>query len=176
MTKRLTTEQLEAIRKRTEAATAGPWNFRGQGNTLIGRGARFGYVLRAVKVDVDAEIDIGLEDADFIAKSREDIPALLAEVERLREENTEMRIKIEVTDQSAESVEADNERMRAEIESHAPDGRNYTNQQYVDLRMENDRLRSYINGSPANCVVCGDYFSADFDREDGLYYCERCDG
>lgn len=82
---RITTEQLEAIRKRTEAATAGPWNFRGQGNTLIGRGARFGYVLRAVKVDVDAEIDIGLEDSDFIAKSREDIPALLAEVERLEE-------------------------------------------------------------------------------------------
>lgn len=70
----------------------------------------------------------------------EDIPALLAEIERLREqeeayercvkvalsrqtfigelqtENEEMRIRCENTDQSAEAVEADNEYLRVEVE------------------------------------------------------------
>lgn len=41
--------------------------------------------------------------------------------------------------------------------------------------LEIERLRSFISGKPSNCVDCGDYFMADFEREEGLYYCEGCD-
>lgn len=35
-------------------------------------------------------------------------------------------------------------RLEKEIESHAPDGRNYTNQQYVELLNENIKLRELL--------------------------------
>lgn len=104
---RLTAEQTEAIRKRTEAATEGPWNWRGWGNTLIGRGSRIGYVVKAVKVEIDAEIDVNSKDADFIANAREDVPKLLAEVERLREglESIAEYTQFDSSEQSAEVAE-----------------------------------------------------------------------
>lgn len=90
MTNRLTTEQLEAIRKRAEAATEGPWVWddKGTHRTDMPR-------LRGVPWNV---MDFGNNatyyptegtppddnDAEFIAEARVDIPALLAEVERLR--------------------------------------------------------------------------------------------
>ena len=55
---RMTTQEIEAIRKRAEAATGGPWNV----------------------------IEFNEGNTEFIVHSREDIPALLAEVARLRRE------------------------------------------------------------------------------------------
>lgn len=77
MTKRLTTEALEAIRKRAEAATEGPWEIeesRYEAHWNVGHPADF------FSASLCPE-----NDAEFIAHSREDIPALLAEVVRLRE-------------------------------------------------------------------------------------------
>lgn len=77
MTERLTTEQLEAIRKRAEAATSGPWRYN----------AQYGYLAPVTPqrqiATIANEITRGY-DAEFITEAREDIPALLAEVERLR--------------------------------------------------------------------------------------------
>lgn len=120
MTERLTTEvltqvQLEAIRKRASLATEGPWA-TGTGYEQASRG-NYVFTTEGFGAIVAAECggDCVLEDADaeFIAHARTDIPALLAEVERLRAENTDLRIKIDVTDQSAEAVEVENERLRA---------------------------------------------------------------
>lgn len=76
-------EQLDEIRKRCEAATPGPWvsylEDRDQlsGESFIARGAN------------PAEEDLYLSgatdhDIEFIAHARQDIPVLLAEIERLR--------------------------------------------------------------------------------------------
>ncbi|MGN7387780.1 hypothetical protein [Sporosarcina sp. SAFN-015] len=105
--KPLTTQDLEAIRKRAEAATVGPWKYNDQ----------HGYLAPVTPQREICAITNEITryyDAEFIAHAREDIPALLAEVERLRDE----------------------------IESHAPHGRNYTNQQYVDLLTKYEDMTS----------------------------------
>lgn len=57
----LTTQEIEAIRKRAEKASNGDW------------------------VDYVIQFGCGSEDADFIANARTDIPKLLAEVDRLND-------------------------------------------------------------------------------------------
>ena len=75
------TDRLDEIRARAEAATPGPW---GQGNINSGDGISLldVYSEHAGYVKVASVWDS--EDRDFIAHAREDIPYLLAEVERLR--------------------------------------------------------------------------------------------
>lgn len=47
--------------------------------------------MRALSRTLDNRGELLLADADFIANARADVPALLAEVERLREENAWLR-------------------------------------------------------------------------------------
>lgn len=75
---RLTPEMLEAIRKRAEAAQEGPWLSLPEIN---------GEDFAILTGDRDDTVAFGVYEAanaEFIAHAREDIPALLAEVERLR--------------------------------------------------------------------------------------------
>ena len=71
---------LEAIRARAEAATPGPWAYVDNGFD--------GYIMSASEYLIvggepaEGRIEPDDPNADFIAHSREDIPALLAEVER----------------------------------------------------------------------------------------------
>ena len=95
----MTDAELKAIRERCEAATPGPW--------IIdpAEGVRFAWVVR----DEDDIDDLGLADGIcilpdearggtdnasnngiFLAHARTDIPALLAEVERLKAENARL--------------------------------------------------------------------------------------
>ena len=88
----MTREELEAIEKREREATAGPWRPERDGGfnfadarivcaeadrarRATGASARPSYLALVEKMD----------DAAFIAAARTDIPALLAEVRRLRE-------------------------------------------------------------------------------------------
>ena len=79
-TKRLTPERLAEIRERAEEATEGPWSVEEveyKSSAIMAPGYLYGEMcVISVK-----------SDADFIAKSREDIPKLLAEIERLKSEN-----------------------------------------------------------------------------------------
>ena len=74
---------LEAIRARAEAATRGPWTYVDNGFD--------GYITSESKYLIvggepaEGRIEPDDPNADFIAHSREDIPALLAEVKRLNE-------------------------------------------------------------------------------------------
>lgn len=87
----MTREQLDAIRARVEAATPGPWE----------AGTAFccpdcGWVdgpkrtVCPVYEGTKRTHTLDANDAEFIAAAREDVPALLAEVERL---NTEIEAK-----------------------------------------------------------------------------------
>lgn len=71
----ITQEEIEAIRERAKKATEGKWELA---DTTDG----------AWIVDDDGDIISGtcerIDDATFIAHARQDIPKLLAEIERLR--------------------------------------------------------------------------------------------
>lgn len=72
----LNAKEIEAIRKRTEAATPGPW----LSAKLHGEWCAVNEERRIV---AEMYQDCDVQDADFIAHAREDVPKLLAEIERL---------------------------------------------------------------------------------------------
>lgn len=87
----MTQEQLDAIQERTGNATIGPW-VRWEGwddtdNSVSSDG----------REDAPTVADVIPEkaDAEFIYRAREDVPALLAEVERLRAENERLRAALD---------------------------------------------------------------------------------
>lgn len=83
----MTHEQIEAIRERAEKATEGPWR-----SVALVSGSTSYVILTdgdAITANIVADEIKGVCSARFIANAREDIPALLAEVERLQKQNEE---------------------------------------------------------------------------------------
>jgi hypothetical protein len=83
---------LESVRKRCEAATKGPWvsliegRDHTSGDSVIKRGPN--------GVEEDLYLTGGtIEDQDFIAHAKQDIPILLDEIERLYKKMVEHGIK-----------------------------------------------------------------------------------
>lgn len=73
----MTDEELAAIQARADAATTGPWTpFENLGVEIVSP--------RAVVARMMAASNQWRGDTYFIAHAREDVPALLAEVKRLR--------------------------------------------------------------------------------------------
>ena len=75
----MTEERLAAIKARAEAATPGPWRVGYDGDVLSAKGR---CVVSSIHDDEDRMPRE--HDAAFIAAAREDVTALLTEVERLR--------------------------------------------------------------------------------------------
>ena len=73
MTNKLSEKEIEAIRKRAEMATEGPWQKDGAIDIHSPNGTEV------------AAAWGGYADQEFIAHARQDIPKLLAEIERSRE-------------------------------------------------------------------------------------------
>lgn len=72
-------EQLNAIKERVANATPGPW---------LVEESRYEGRFNAASADENYDLPaclMGIEDAEFVTHAREDVPALVAEVERLRE-------------------------------------------------------------------------------------------
>ncbi|MEG0470753.1 MAG: hypothetical protein RR588_00305 [Solibacillus sp.] len=78
-------EQLQAIKERVEKATPGPWAFdKGKKERMDRRPAVIEvFVQEENEWFISGDIS-DLKDAEFIAHAREDVPALIAEVERLK--------------------------------------------------------------------------------------------
>jgi hypothetical protein len=101
----LTPEALDTIEARTNAATEGPWDsahhYRpSEGQTY--EDADWSTVGAEGKRIVATKEGWGTpHDVEFIAHAREDIPALVAELRRLRTENEEQRATITSIDQLA---------------------------------------------------------------------------
>lgn len=93
-TKRLTNADLAKIKKRAEAATGVEWDY-----DVVDGGISDGNFMVAMGV-LDAEgypvIKAKEADLEFIAHTRQDVPKLLAEVERLRELISEVASEINV--------------------------------------------------------------------------------
>ncbi|ATN94393.1 hypothetical protein BSP21_046 [Bacillus phage BSP21] len=88
MTEKLTKDRLEEIRKRSEKAKEGPWKFCGNkwGDLVVYSPTVRGGRNNGGEI---AEIEFTttqLEDADFIANARQDIPALLNHIAELEAE------------------------------------------------------------------------------------------
>ena len=83
----MTREQLDAIRARVEAATPGPWEPSSDTLTWIHVEAH-GLTVAECRTYLNRQHTDKQNDANaaFIASAREDVPALLAEVERLTAE------------------------------------------------------------------------------------------
>lgn len=82
---------LDAIRARADKATPGPWKVRDPFRRGTGRNWYIG--VTSAEFSLNAEMWAGkgravdpqrVADGEFIAHAREDIPELLAEIERLR--------------------------------------------------------------------------------------------
>jgi len=91
----MTQEELDAIKARCEAATAGPWHWSGDypsdapcphGTDWTDHGpdltSSTDPVITSSGYDASS-LDVSDADAEFIAAARSDVPALLAEIERL---------------------------------------------------------------------------------------------
>lgn len=116
-------EQLNAIKERAAKATPGQWLVRKHTNGTID----------VISVETTehheylSRIELGeLEDAEFIAHAREDVPALVAEVERLTTVKHRLNSEIEIYRKQYEGAqiqlnesEVDNERLRKALEFYA---------------------------------------------------------
>jgi hypothetical protein len=119
--KPLTEQQLDDIETRADAATPGPWEL------YDGYGPHFYAYLRGSHLQGIGTLNFGdgeAADADraFVLQAREDVPALLAEVRRLRVERDafrDQRNRVFETNQRliAEVHESDQARLRAENET-----------------------------------------------------------
>jgi hypothetical protein len=98
---RLTNEQLTEIRKRAEAATAGPWTIEKESYVC---NAGFWVTDTVIMPDITSNI-FEETDAEFIAHAREDVPDLLAEIERLRADQGRIIAELKKADIFSEELE-----------------------------------------------------------------------
>lgn len=84
----MTEEELKAIKDRADKASAGPWTCGipdDEGQIWVDVGDREAATRRFYWHDMEMATGKDLYNAEFIAHAREDVPALIAEVERLNE-------------------------------------------------------------------------------------------
>jgi hypothetical protein len=92
----VTTIDLDAIRQREQAATEGPWIHTGRNHIStpdihVDEANWGGEGLNGYRLVCDGDEGAWrAADAEFIAHAREDIPALLAEIDRLRSQVAEI--------------------------------------------------------------------------------------
>lgn len=83
---------LDAIRQRVNAATPGPWHAEDKGafheiyTKGLGTNPLLPYEPPILLSSSEPDEEIRREDAEFIVHAREDVPVLLDEIDRLREE------------------------------------------------------------------------------------------
>jgi len=134
-------DTLEEIKKALEAATPGPWEVEYA-------------IITSVKAKDRLEI-IGTYikrcDALLIANAPKWLRYLLQLAEQQQAEIEAMRLSrdFEIKESNKakhllQQSREENKRLKNEIKSHGPEGRNYTNAQYVELRLENERLRGEL--------------------------------
>lgn len=102
----MTEERIAKIRAREKAATQGPW----REECVIGRRKEI-ETFHTIRDKDGAIVDVlpilAYHDAAFIAHAREDIPALLDEVERLRAENARQKDVISFLGDAAKGLVCD---------------------------------------------------------------------
>jgi hypothetical protein len=85
MKDQVTETQLKEIEKRLQNATPGPWKSYIEGRDHTS-GSNFIRTNNGTSNDIEL-LGATLEDQDFIAAARQDVPLLLAEVRRLQKQS-----------------------------------------------------------------------------------------
>jgi len=92
----MTDEQLREIRERCEKATPGEWGWRyskGQVTEVVCSDSKTPIISWMGFDDAFRPIKIHKANADFIAHARQDVPAMLAEIDRLKIRIAELETK-----------------------------------------------------------------------------------
>ena len=131
------TIDLNAIRKRSEAATEGPWTTFDDVQYIARRTVYEYDEWTESNVDVIADCS-HMHDAAFIAHARQDVPALIelvaqkqAEVERLRTQQERLIAELEKADKFSDEL-------RAELFRQQLPGIQKIVEDYVNQRKEDD--------------------------------------
>lgn len=165
----MTEQELQAIKERVENTTKGPWKVvkSEESGVQIGTTWEHGQLKAGVPVVTTAHgvggttIYINQNNAEFIAHAREDVPALIAEVERLRETlqtiaftpkfklqcEAENYAELALEGRESEWVEVpfDSElKILREAFDHKTEVHDALNRDYVKVRDENERLREAL--------------------------------
>ena len=109
MTEPMSDERLEQIKARVAAATPGPWDCYGDGAHEVYDAGEYS---DGDCGEVVAPVVTKLNDAEFIAFAREDIPALLNEIDRLHEEVRGQRSVAKMNARVAEAAYRREDKMR----------------------------------------------------------------
>ena len=125
-------QRLQEIKQRAEKATPGPWKvYQDAISTRIGTEFMHPQLNGPVPVITDAyhvggaiSIYIDAADAEFIAHAREDVPALVVEIERLQNTIALHEVNKRNLDAMIEHKDAEIERLRKALEFYA-DESNY---------------------------------------------------
>lgn len=117
----MTPSELEAIEKRAEAATKGPWATHWERRRLVDRsGVWSERGIVADRIAGGGTNDDGETNAAFIAHAREDVPALVLEVRRLRGVLAEIRTIIETEADDAAACQLAVDVVDRELPEEAP--------------------------------------------------------
>ena len=120
-------QRLQEIKQRAEKATSGPWKvYQDAISTSIGTEFIHPQLNGPMPVITDAyhvggAINIYIDDADaeFIAHARQDVPALVAEIERLQNTIALHEVNKRNLDAMIEHKDAEIERLRKALEFYA---------------------------------------------------------
>lgn len=102
-------ERLEQIKARAEAATPGPWDCYGDGEYEVFDAGEY---RDGDPGEVVAPVVTKLNNAEFIAHARMDIPALLNEIDRLHDEVRGQRAVAKMNARVAEDAHRRKDKMR----------------------------------------------------------------
>lgn len=112
---------LQEIKEREAKATKGPWVHLE--NTPFWGEIRTANEEAFTQIAVMPHLDDRTDDFNFIAYAREDIPALVAEVERLRKgvtqvenKNLDLYVECEELQEEIERLQAENKQLKNELE------------------------------------------------------------
>ena len=157
----MTDINLDEIRNRTLAATEGPWRMMNRGNSFDGEAHCAQAVVEGLRrpfhesydnIAHPHDVKLRVADADFVAHARTDIPALLDEVDRLRD--NESQHHIDLSNMTAVHELAESEHRRAEA-----------------AETETKRLRGNLKYLRKN-KVSGCACKIDDDGETVLQFCD----
>lgn len=143
----MTEQELQEIRERADKATSGPWEKNKNGN--VGNGI---YTLFYNYCG-------SIHDAEFIAHAREDIPKLMDEVERLKQD----------LDKTAKHCSFLNDELNNTLETSKMWQKEAAqlNKQKLELHKENERVKSIISGIHNFCMA--GYEDAENSTEERVY-------
>lgn len=149
-------ERLEQIKARAAAATPGPWDCYGDGAHEVFDAGEYS---DGDPGEVVAPVVTKLNDAEFIAQAREDIPALLDEIDRLHEEVRDQRHVADMLARVVKAAHQREDRVRDRLSKILPDKTRVVTDEMVERGAEALHLANSKDPTtgPQWDAICADW-------------------